>query len=257
MIYGLENEYISVNKIKEVISGILGKKSFDETREFINNAEVKLSEEEIKKYLVDKLMDEEPDLGRRVQKRSNRNNTRTRNSKEMIKEFIDDLAISAYSFDPFAIEYFNHYIDILKKKILKMLSILDQVEDKNNEEIYELLEDLDISINGERQIKCEDAERLTHAILYNISNLLIKLNEANKLETYFEFKISKDKLYRDGLDENDLYPSEKIQEKDLLVGDDKQFISLTDKQIEMIKKKNRENYLYIVKLVNSLQGESL
>ena len=251
MIFESSKEYISVYEIKNVISGILKKKSFNDVKELIEDIHVKYSEEEIKKYLDDRLRKEKPDLLKRVKKRKNDNSKKS--FDKMIEEFADELEMSTYSFDSFTLDYFKNYINILKKKISKMISILDQIEDKNNKEIFPLLEDIDITIDDKRNIKNEDAERILKAILYNLSNLLKKSDEANKLETYYSFKLSKDSIYQDGFIENDLYPSEKIQEKNLLVGFDCQYISLTDKQVDKIREDERKMNKYILSIVSQMQ----
>ena len=250
MLFDSSEDYIFIYKIKNIISGILNKKCFDEVKEFINKIEVKLDEEEIKKYLKDRLIAEKPDLVKKVKKRKNKNN-----SNKIAKEFVEDLQLSAYSFHPFTLEYYENYISILKKKILKMINILDQIEDKDNKEIFDLLEDLDITIDDNRKIKKEDAERLLHTILYNLSDLLRKFDEANNLETYYNYKLTRDSLYRDGLVEDDLYPSENIQEKNLLVGSDSQFIPLTNKQKEMIRENDNKKNKYIFSLINQILKE--
>ena len=246
MVFEAKEDYIYTYRMKEIISGVLNKKDYNEVKEYINDMGIKLTEEEITYYLEERLKIEKPDLLERVNNRKNGNKT----TKQKAEEFIDDIEISAYSFSPFVFEYYSNYMDILKKKVSKMLNIIDQIDDVNNKEVFKVLEDLDITINSERKIKREDAERLLQTILYNLSDLLRKVVESNNPETYYSFRHTKESIYRDGLIESDLYPSEELQVKNLYECDDNQYIPLTDKQIKEIKKKEIKKYKFIVSLIN-------
>ena len=251
MVFDSNKKYIDVNEIKKIISGTINKNNFNDVIEFVNNISIKITEDEIKKYLDERLINEKPELKERIKKR--KKNNVIMDSKEFMSEFIDDLQLYQYSFDSYTLEYFINYINILKIKINKLFNILNQISDKDNKEIFEILEDLDITINAQRKIKKEDAERLLNPILYNLSNFLKKAHEANQLETYYNYKLTKDSIYRDGLNENDLYPSEEIQIKNLFAQDDLQYIPLTDKQKENIRTKELEHYKCVISLVNKLQ----
>lgn len=79
-------------------------------------------------------------------------------------------------------------------------------------------------------------------MVYNIMDLYEKVKKGNDPSTYLDFKISKEKLYRDGVFESEIYPRKEIQLKDTIMGSSKEFIALTEKQKEKIRADELENF---------------
>ncbi len=75
--------------------------------------------------------------------------------------------------------------------------------------------------------------------------------EENNLNTYLDFKNSKEQLGRDGFfDEEEIYPSEEIQIKDVKSGNSPEFIALTEKQKVELKKENLRNFSKFLDIIN-------
>ena len=106
MVFDSNKKYIDVNEIKKIISGTINKNNFNDVIEFVNNISIKITEDEIKKYLDERLINEKPELKERIKKR--KKNNVIMDSKEFMSEFIDDLQLYQYSFDSYL--FFDSFI---------------------------------------------------------------------------------------------------------------------------------------------------
>lgn len=179
--------------------------SFNELERFIEECEISVTEDEIKKFLDKKRS--ENYIGLKVNSKNNGSSILIQEdttSEELEKTVKDALNYQCCSFDPYTLEYFKKYVAILKVKCLNLLEILDYLEKiksmKISKDEWDVLVDLDIHVN----------------------------EEENNLNTYLDFKNSKEQLGRDGIFGEDLYPSEEIQVKDVTRGNSPEFIALTE-----------------------------
>ena len=151
-----KNEYIDISELKKIIYEVLNLNSFEEVREYINNLNVRVIEDDIIIFLEHKFMMEDPSLKRSIE---NRTNTTNNNTEQFMEKVMENLKASRYSFDPYTLKYYKNYIKILKKKLNKFFDIIDNNVDNATLEKY------DITIK-ENQILTKDAERMINPILY-------------------------------------------------------------------------------------------
>lgn len=247
-IYGTNGYYLDPFFIKRIIIDETKiNMSFAELQKFIKYCKITISECEIIEFLNKKFEDEHPELSLQI-----KSNNKIRpvsllddiNIEEKSQNFVDELFASKYRFEPYTLEYFRKYVSILKKKctsLFKLLEYLYRIKSMElSEEEWEILLDLDIHVNKEGNVYFEDINRLSEAIVYNIIDLYEKVKKGNDPSTYLNFKVSKEKLYRDGVSESEIYPSKEIQIK--YIGSSKEFIALTEKQKEKIRKGYLENF---------------
>ena len=202
--------------------------SFNELKRFIEECEISVTKDEIKKFL-DKKRNENY-TGSKVSSKNNGSSILIQEdttSEELEKVMKDALDYQCSSFDPYILEYFKKYVAILKVKCLNLLEILDYLEKIKSMEIskdeWDVLVDLDIHVN----------------------------EEENNLNTYLDFKNSKEQLGRDGFfDEEEIYPSEEIQIKDVKRGNSPEFIALTEKQKVELRKENLRNFSKFLDIIN-------
>lgn len=228
--------------------------SINEVIDYIKNADVQLTEQEIKNYLREKFEYDDSELYMRQKNRKRLNGEPTKWTEEDIQnasqQFVDDLAAIKYQYDPYTLEYFKKYIDILKEKSLSLFEIINKIQDIalgkiNNEDeinkIISLLSEYDIKILENGNIYYQDLIRLLTPLVENVIELKEKVESANSLETYLSFKISKHSLYKDGFTEEDIYPKRSLQVK-AYEFDTKGYIRLSHKQREIIQKENLDNF---------------
>lgn len=251
-IYGENGYYIDPFIIQMAIVDNLNlAMSYTEIEEFIRIAAITLTSKQIKEYLEQKLVEENPELKKRIEKpKSKRNNNIAELTDQDInnssQEFIDNLCVARYYFEPYSLEYFNTYISILKVKCQTLFGILSDLFSIKRGKIAlnqsQVILDLDFHINEVGDIYFADAIRLLDAIIYNVKDLHDKVNQGNKFETYLTFKKSKHQLLKDGVFESEIYPRKEIQIKDLNYAYSKEFIALSEKQKEQLEKEQLEDF---------------
>ena len=227
--------------------------SFNELKKFIEECEISVTEDEIKKFL-DKKRNENY-TGSKVSSKNNgssiliQEDTTPEKLEKAVKNALD---YQCSSFDPYILEYFKKYVAILKVKCANLFKLLECLDKKNemSDEESEVLSSLDIHTDEKGNIYWKDVNRLCEAIIYNINDLYKKVQEGNNLNTYLDFKISKEQLGRDGIFDEDLYPSEEIQVKDVTRGNLPEFIALTEKQKVELKKENLRNFSKFLDIIN-------
>lgn len=210
-----ENEYYDSKIITNILENILGK-SINEIKKDVNDNQIVVTREKIEKYLEQKFIEEDPELKKRIESPSPK---RSRNIAEWTKqdienssqEFVDDLSVARYCFEPYTLEYFNRYTAIVRNKVNILLSLIEKIGNKEIQPIQELLTELDIVLDENGNVLKSDIVRLITPTIYNINCLNEKLAKANDLSTYLTFKMSKHSLYRDGFSEGEVYPSQSIQ----------------------------------------------
>ena len=246
--------YLSPNFIRAIIQvNVKMDMNYNEIKKFVEECEITISKEEIINYLNEKKREEHPELI------SNKKNTELskeeNNALDPARRFVNGLINAHYIFDPYTFEYFKKYTSILKEKCLKLFHLLEclcqnKSGDITDSEWQEII-NLDININEEWNIYRDDINRISEAFIYNINDLYEKIEKGNDPETYLKFKLSKEKMGRDGVLDSDLYPSKEIQAKDIILEDYKQYIAFTENQKNKIKQKNRNASLYWINRVNN------
>lgn len=210
-----ENKYYDSKVIINILEDILGK-PFETIKKDVNGNQIVVTREQIEKYLEQKFIEEDPELKKRIESPRPK---RSRNIAEWTKqdienssqEFVDDISVARYCFEPYTLEYFNRYTAIVRNKVNILLSLIEKIGNKDIQPIHELLTELDIVLDENGNVLKSDIVRLITPTIYNINDLNEKLAKANDLSTYLTFKMSKHSLYRDGFSEGEVYPSQSIQ----------------------------------------------
>lgn len=234
-----DNKYYDVKYLRTVLESLLDS-SIEDIRKNINNCDVKLTEKQIKEFLNSKLEEENPELKKRRETSKNRNwidlsKCTQKDIEESSQNFIDELDMVRYTYEPYTLFYYTHYTTILKSKINKLLYVIDGISSNNVSQIEEELNNLDINIIDNKILK-SDIMRLIIPTIYNIDTLKSKTNEANNLDTYLTNKLSKHYLLRRGISEGEIYPSKSIIMNHLDYDGIPGYVKLSEKQ----KKKLRE-----------------
>ncbi len=262
-------KYYNPKYIITILENILEKKICDIEDE-INNAKIVVSEEQIKEYFEKKLEEENPELKKRIEKREldyEKSKKKKKNDsdneeisfrtykpltdkeiEELSQKFADDIAIERYQFEPYTLEYFNKYLNIVRSKAILLLSIIEKIGNKESLSIKHLMKELDIQLDKNGNISKEDIIRLITPTIYNIIEIEEKVNKANDLSTYLTFKMSIDSLYRNGFDEREIYPTKLLQEKNLYYAYIKGNVPLSDNQIAKLKAEQRKSMKEIAKI---------
>ena len=222
--------YKDPNELLVILNNTLKKRNIEMTMGFIvgmiKSADIFLTEEEIKNYLEKK-----KDEKFIVKDYSNMN------YGERLLYILD---LRKYEYVPYTYKYYKKTINILKKKCLMFVRLIESITNKDvpNEELIKY----DISIDKNGNILSTDIKRIVEPFVYNLYLLITKLNEANELDTYLKNKIDLDYIYRNGADEDDYYPTSELQpDIKTLVNNritDQVFIPFTTKQ-EVIRDQQR------------------
>ena len=251
MFENIQDKYINIEEVKKILCGVLKLDDYSDVRDYINYRDIKLTKEEIKSYLDNKFEEENPNLKRSIENRSNKKTTKY-NADLFMKKFIEDLDASRYIFIPYTLKYYKKYSEILKIKLNKFLDIIDSINSNINYEEMLNLEKYDITINKDYLILKSDADRLIKPILYCLSNFLKTINEGNELETYLHNKISLDYIYRNGLNEADMYPSTDLQ-SDTALSSNSEYMMYTDKQKDMRIENFGKSVEYFINILESTE----
>lgn len=244
-------KYYEPKIIITILEDILGK-DLNTIKSDIEELKITINKEQIVDFLDKTFEEEEPEVKARLEnpkprKRSNNIVEWTEQDiQESTQQFGDELTAARYGFDSFTLDYFHKYSNIVRNKAKKILDIIEKIVNKDSS-IIELLVELDIKLDENGNISKEDIIRLIPPFIHNYNELFEKVNNANNLETYLTFKLSKHSLYRDGWSEGELYPTSSIQVKDLyrdyLPGN----ISLSTNQKNKLREEQRKSMKILAK----------
>ncbi len=223
--------------------------SFNEIYEYFINAKVTLTEEEIKNFLLEKAKEANIDMSEKPRKKRI-NNASEIDIEEFVEEFKNKLIKSKYILNDYDLIYFKRYVEILKIKSIKFCSLIKLILNKQPiEEMKKILPDFENAIiMKEGKINGDSISRLKEVILRNYVEIKKKINKANSLNTYLKTVINLELLHKDGWTEMDLYPSSRLQNTTILFEcEDKSCLAFSPKQIESLKIKANDNFMYFVK----------
>ena len=248
-------KYDSTYLIK-ILEEYLGK-SFDQIREDISDKKVTVIAEEIKEYLDKEFISENPDLYERIRKprptlSQNASEWKEEDKKAYVKGFADKLIAEKYYFEPYTLEYFNRYTDIVRNKINLLLDIINGLANKEINPIQETLNELDIKMDKDGKVSKDDMIRLIVPTVVNINMLEEKVEKANDLSTYLTFKMSKHSLYKDGWSESEVYPMSSLQTQSDMNDWRDDNIKLSKNQKIILKKRQEESRKIIADFLTSL-----
>lgn len=244
------NKYYEPKMVINCLEGIL-KKDFNSIKTYVDSSGINVSEEQVKKFLNQKFIEEDPELKKRIEgPRKMRNKDLTKISSDEVEaasqEFVDSMCAERYKYDPYTLKYFDTYTGILKFKINKLFNIIECIGNKNVSVITDELVDLDIVLDKDYKILGSDIHRLIDPTVYNINKLGYILRKANNLNTYLTMKMSIGSFDKDGMSEYNLYPSRKIQIKNLFYSDVMGYVPLSERQMAVLREeqdKDIKNYV--------------
>lgn len=179
---------------------------------FIVSSCVNLTDEEISLYLEMKYIEEMP---------------------EGMGKFNEE-----YKFDSKNVLYFKKYIYILKSKCINLIKIIDGIVDRKIPK--EKLGKLDIILNERGNILMSDILRITEPFVFNFNKLVNMVDRANNIDTYLDFKLSFDNVYKNNLFASELYPRDDLQNSYFEFEGEEGYIPYTEKQKKYLRKKENE-----------------
>lgn len=238
-------EYYDSKYLITILENILGNNIVN-IKNRVNDIKISVTAEQIKTFLEETFEEKDPELKRKIEspkpKRSgNIGKWTEQDIEDFSQEIVDRLSARRYCFEPYTLEYFNKYSAIIRNKALLLLSIIEKIGNKEHTTILDLLSEFDIQLDQNGNISKEDIIRLITPTIHNINELNEMVHTANDLSTYLTFSISKHSLYKDGINEVDIYPTNSIQINDLSNDYIQGNISLSNKQREKLKQEKIKN----------------
>lgn len=230
-----------------ILEDILGK-DISTIKTELDELKITVNSEQIVEYLNNKFLEEEPEVKERIEtlKTSkpvssiiNLGKASIEDIEKSAQRFEDQLTASRYGFDSYTLDYFHKFSNIVRKKAIKILDIIEKIVNKDST-IDDLLMELDIQLDENRNIIKEDIIRLIPPFIHNYNLLVAKVNAANNLKIYLTFKLSKYSLYRDGISEGEIYPRLSIQTKSLYHESSAGNIPLSNNQKKILLREENE-----------------
>lgn len=234
------------NIILTILEGALG--PIEQLKLQVKESSITLTEEEIRAYLDKKFEEDDPELKARLKDTKpvgviNLSQATEESIAEAAKSVMDRYAAAKYSFDPFTLGYFVQYCEILQNKARNLLDIIEKIAKEDFVSIADVLADLDIAVDTKHQgrISKEDMIRLVAPTVCTISDLENKFGEANNLETYLTFKLSKEAMYKEGIMPGELFPTRALQRETGLLPDYR-CVPLSDRQSKALSESRISNF---------------
>lgn len=216
-----DNQYYDSKFIITILENILGT-NFDDIKKTVNGAQVVVTKEQITKFL------------------------------EKTWKLVHGISGGRYYFEPYTLEYFNKYSNIVRNKVLLLLNVVEKIGNRDTMSIQDLITELDIQLDESGNISRDDIIRLIIPTVYNIGVLNEKVSKANDLSTYFTFKMSKHSLYKDGCTEEEIYPSSSLQIKNLYYDHIRGNVPLSSTQRTELEQEQRRSMKKIAKILIDL-----
>jgi len=220
------NPSVIVNKLEQEL-----RLNYDDIVHYVATARVRVNEKKIKSYLDKRFQNENSELKEKVDKIELSNN---KTSGQISAKGINELISYKYYFEPYTLEYFKKTVRIYKKKCNNIIKIINGIIDGNIPR--EILQELDIKVSKNGNIIMSDILRLTEPLVYNFNRLKETVQRANKLETYYEYKLSLDSIRNNESNVEVIYPSEELQNIHYEFEGERGFVPYTKQQKLLLKK---------------------
>lgn len=239
LVYDYLNKYVDDNNdycdCKHIILALeyVLNSNLDNIKKNVQGAKVNVTYEQINTYLNYMFLMEHLDVKKRIDNR-NINNVSYKFIKKSSNDIQDDLISQKYTLEPYMLKYYKKYVDIVKRKSLLLLSMVENIGKNNLTLLKPLLNDLDIQVIDGKILK-EDIVRIIEPMEYNYYLLAQKVKRANNLNTYLSEKISKETLFKAGISEDEIYPTLEIQVRNLDYDDLNGNIRLSERQEEVLR----------------------
>ena len=248
--------YLDPKVLLHIIEEKYGK-TIDELKNDIIIKDIFVTEEHIREYLNNKLVEEDPDLKERVENKDKYpKGTFGKLTDDEIKReaqnFMDKLNMQRYSFDSYTLDYFKKCAKIYKDKSISLLDTIKGICTKNIEPVQDTLNELDIVLDTEGNISVGDIDRLVEPTFENISDYNNNIDRANSLYTYLSFKITRDSIHNNGLTEDEVYPVKTLQCIDMLNLRTRGCVAFSDRQYEKLRERYKEAGNKFIKMISDL-----
>ena len=249
------DHYYESGRIISLLEDILGKK-IDDIKRVIIDTKINVTSEKIEEYLDLEFEKNDLELKKEISNIDSKISKKKYGWTKQDAVYYSQLLIvksraSKYRFEPYTLEYFKKYSEIVRKKALLLLNIIENIGNKDSDKIKDILGDIDIQLDQDGKILRSDIIRILTPMIYNFYELIDKVSDANNVETYLNLKLSLNSLYKYGWSEEEIYPSEKLQIKSLDYDNISGCISLSERQREELLEEENE---YSKKLFNFSKG---
>ncbi len=214
--------------------------SFSELKEFVKKVDVAIDKEELDTFLNQKMEEDFPLITEKLKERRKKDSS---SSPIKCMEDVEMLLIeSRNSNDSSTLEYFKNYLDGRKKRCATLFAIYEDMEAVKKEkqltkESIDRFQKLDINFNEDGYVYYEDALRLTKTIIFNVEDLFEIGDLANRLETYLDFKVTRESLEEARKRNLEIYPREEVQLLDSKYIGNEEFFPLSKRQAAEWRKK--------------------
>ena len=243
------------------------KMSIEKLKEKVKNSNIELTSGAIKGFLNESFKKNHYDVLKRNQMKKDfydpLNHSKT--SPNYVKyfesyinlpslNFYDNLITKKYEYDPETLKFYKDSIDILRKKALLLISIIEKISSIDIVDIKDLLVNLDIALNEAGNIKYEDIIRIIKPTIDIINDLFDKVKIANDLDTYLNVKMSEKALSKTGISYEERRIGPELQLKNIEQDNlgFKGYIPLSNNQREILMKKDEEYFEDIVKVLTKV-----
>ena len=221
-----EDRYYNHTYLAFILSSIFDM-PFEAIIEDSQYLQMTVTPEQITIYLntVFKLHEEE------ISKKADEDTTTSEGTKKQTKRWMlsyykDKCTLEQYTFD-----YYKKYIEILRTKVGRLLTIIAGISRGDIAGIKEELEKLDIVLDENGNILRSDIERLVVPTVENIRKLESKVEEANDFSSYFDKKREKHL----GFSEDEIYPLPDLQEPLRMFNHSSEYVMLSKRQKEKLE----------------------
>lgn len=247
------NRYYDSKYIITILENLLDNK-LDNIKHEVKSTQIIVTKNQIKSFLEKRLEEENPELIKKIEcPKTEKTNNIIKNFDETFenyeKNFSDYWSKRRYDFEPYTLKYFEKYTNIIRNKTLVLLNIIEKIGNRDSISIQDFIIDLDIQLDKNGNISKEDIVRLITPTIYNINLLNEKIDQANDLSTYLTFKISEYSLFREGFSENEIYPNQSLQVKNLCYDYLPGNVTLSNNQRNELRKQQQRSMKEIATLM--------
>ncbi len=155
-----------------------------------------------------------------------------------LKRFDKQLKRAKYEFNEIDLKYFKDLFRIYKWKCFKLCEIIEMMAGKIA--INKTFENLDITMT-ERSVLVEDVDRVVKPLIVNYLNAIKIQEKANDLNTYLTTILNETAMGHAGVSYIECLPSTSLQNKSYFACNSDEYVALTEKQKEEIKRKEKED----------------
>lgn len=224
VVHMISTDFISGKQLIKIFEDSVGDNtSILNLLNYIFKCRINITDNDIICFLNERFEEENPDLkGKLIC-------TNIEERNVLINILLNSSSGKRYVYSSHSLMYFKSYFDILRKKCLALIALIEGIGNNNIDIYRKYIDNLDITIDKDGNILYSDALRLINPALYNLERLKNIYSKATNLETYLNFGLSNN----NSLD--DLLPSSSLQNDCKSLVDKDGYVPYTEKQIKVRK----------------------